>query len=57
MKISGLILLRIKMFYITFYVKNFFLENRVTCEIMSKNVVEPERPKKKTEHARCILDK
>jgi hypothetical protein len=27
-----------------FMFSNFFSENRVVCEIMSKNVVEPERP-------------
>jgi hypothetical protein len=34
----------------------FSFENRAVCEIMWKNVVEPDWPQMTMAHARCILD-
>jgi hypothetical protein len=32
-----------------------FSENRAVCEIMWKNVVEPDRPQMATQHGACAL--
>jgi hypothetical protein len=41
---------------IHFIFSNFFPENRAVCEIMWKNVVEPERPQLTTQYGGCALN-
>ena len=40
----------------TFYVQKHFSENRAVCEIMSKNVIEPEGPQMTSQYGAYALN-